>query len=185
MRWDEGIVRERIEVSMKKQLFYIGALALLIGSSATLSGCSSGTTTPQINLPTAAQLRAVPLNLEVAGTPLKGETAIWRDMMPVVTLVGEAPPKRGIIVSYTVKAESGAAVPAGLRAERITVAKDDEVWTSTEIELRSEESSFGGVVRNGPEWAVGSALDVVIDFRTSAGERYQLRTLGQVVAGAY
>jgi hypothetical protein len=163
---------------MRRNLLFVGVLALL-------AGCSSGTVTPQINLPTAAQLRAVPLSLGVAGTTLKGETAIWRDMSPVVTLVGEAPPKRGIIVSYTVTAEESAAIPGGLRAERITVARGEDVWTSTEVEIRSSELSFGGVVRNGPEWTVGSSLDVVIDFRDSSGGKYQLRTVGQIVSGAY
>ena len=83
------------------------------------------------------------------------------------------------------KASDSAAVPGGLQARQITVANGEEVWASTEVELRSDESSFGGVVRNGPEWGVGSVVDVVIDFRDGLGESYQLRATGQVVQGAF
>ncbi|WP_394796837.1 hypothetical protein [Armatimonas sp.] len=160
---------------MRRNLFFVGALALVAGCSST------GTTTPQLNLPTAAQLRAVPLSLGVGGKTLKGETHVWRNLMP---MVGETVPN-GIIVSITIKTDDSAAVPGGLRAERVTVANGDEVWTSTVVEIRSEETSFGAVVRGGPEWAVGASTDVVVDFRDSSGGVYQLRAVGQVVQGAF
>ena len=99
-------------------------------------------------------------------------------------MVGETVPN-GIIVSITIKTDDSAAVPGGLRAERVTVANGDEVWTSTVVEIRSEETSFGAVVRGGPEWAVGASTDVVVDFRDSSGGVYQLRAVGQVVQGAF
>lgn len=159
---------------MRRSLFFVGALALL-------AGCSSGTVTPQLNLPTAAQLRAVPLSLGVGGKTLKGETHLWRDLMPA----SEPRVSSGIIVSITVKSDDSAAIPGGLRAERVTVANGDEVWTSTVVEIRSDEMSFGAVVRGGPEWTVGASTDVVVDFRDSSGGVYQLRAVGQVVQGAF
>jgi hypothetical protein len=160
---------------MRRNLVFVGALALL-------AGCASGTgVTPQVNLPSAAQLRAVPLSVGVAGKTLQGTTQVWRDLMPTVG----GTPQTGLIVSFTTKTTDSAAVPGGLRAERITVASGEEVWTSTDIEIRSDETSFGGVVRGGPAWAVGSALDVVIDFRDSTDGKYQLRAVGQVIQGAY
>lgn len=163
---------------MRRNLFFVGALALL-------AGCSSGTATPQINLPTAAQLRAVPVSLGISGKNLKGQTYVWRNMAPTVTLVGEPTPTQPMIVSFTVKAEDNTAVPGGLRAERITVTNGTDVWTSTELELQSDETSFGATVRNGPEWAIGTTVDVVVDFKNSTGDFYQLRAVGEVVKGAY
>jgi hypothetical protein len=106
-------------------------------------------------------------------------------MMPTVILAGEPAPKTGVIVSFTARASDDKPIPGGLRAEKITVTNGDEVWASAEIEIRSDENSFGGIVRNGPEWPIGSALDVVIDFRDSTGGTYQLRAVGQVLQGAY
>lgn len=166
---------------MRRNLLFVGALALL----GLLTGCSGGTGTLQTNLPTAAQLRAVPLSLGISGKTLQGETYVWRDMMPTIVIPGEPAPKRGIMVSFTAKASDSTPVPAGLRAEKITVANGDEVWASTEVEVRSEENSFGGVVRNGPEWTLGSSVDVVISFRDSAGGLYELRAVGQIVQGAF
>ena len=163
---------------MRRNLLFVGALALL-------AGCSGGSGTLQTNLPTAAQLRAVPLSLGVSGKTLTGETYVWRNLMPRVTLAGEPAPKTGVIVSFTARASDNTPIPGGLRAEKITVTNGDEVWASAEVEIRSDETTFGGVVRNGPEWPVGSALDVVIDFRDSTGDTYQLRAVGQVVQGAF
>ena len=162
---------------MRRNLLFVGALALL-------AGCSSGTSTPQTNLPTAAQLRAVQTSVGVAGKTLKGSTYVWRDLMPTVIVPGQ-PTTSGIMVTCTVKTEDNAAVPGGLRAERITVANGEEVWSSTEVEIRSDENSFGATVRNGPEFAVGSSLDVVIYFRDSSGGVYELRAPGAVVVATY
>jgi hypothetical protein len=163
---------------MRRNLIFVSALALL-------AGCSSGTVTPQLNLPTVEQLRAVPVSVGVNSKTLKGQTALWRDMMPVVTLAGEPTPTRPLIVSITVKADDNAAVPGGLQAQRVTVTNGADVWTSTTLELRSDETSFGGIVRNGPEWAIGSQVDVVVDFKDSSGGTYQLRAVGQIVQGAF
>ena len=163
---------------MRRNLLFVGALALL-------AGCSGGSGTLQTNLPTAAQLRAVPLSLGVSGTTLVGSTYVWRDLMPKVTLVGEPAPKTGVIVSFTARASDDKPIPGGLRAEKITITNGQEVWASAEVEIRSDEGTFGGIVRNGPEWPVGSALDVVIDFHDSTGGSYQLRAVGQVVQGAF
>jgi hypothetical protein len=163
---------------MRRKLLFMGVFVLL-------AGCSGGSGTLQTNLPTAAQLRAVPLSLGVSGATLVGSTNVWRNMMPTVILAGEPAPKTGVIVSFTARASDNAPIPGGLRAEKITVTNGDEVWASTEVEIRSDEAAFGGTVRNGPEWPVGSALDVVIDFRDSIGGTYQLRAVGQVLQGAY
>ncbi len=136
-------------------------------------------------LPTAAQLRAVPLSLGVSGKTLKGETSLWRNLMPTVTDPGLPAPNRGVIVSFKVKAEDSGVVPGGLRAEKITIASGEEVWASTAIEISSDENSFGGVVRNGPEWAVGSSVDVVVTFRDSTASAFELRAVGRVIQGAY
>ena len=167
----------------RRNLLFVSALALV----GLLVGCSSGSSAGTLltNLPTAAQLRAVPLSLGVSGKTLMGETYVWRDLMPSIVNPGEPAPKRGIIVSCTVKATGSAAVPAGLRAEKITITNGEEVWASTEVEARSDEGSFGGIVRNGPEWPVGSSLDVVVTFRDSTAGSYELRAVGQVVGGAY
>lgn len=156
-----------------------------MGVFVLLAGCSGGSGTLQTNLPTVAQLRAVPLSLGVPGATLVGSTNVWRNMMPTVILAGEPAPKTGVIVSFTARASDDKPIPGGLRAEKITVTNGDEVWASAEIEIRSDENSFGGIVRNGPEWPIGSALDVVIDFRDSTGGTYQLRAVGQVLQGAY
>ena len=166
---------------MRRNLLFVGALALV----ALVSGCSGGTGTLQTNLPTAAQLRAVPLSLGISGKTLQGETYIWRDLMPTVIIPGDPTPKQGIIVSCTIKSDDTAAIPAGLRAEKITVTNGEEVWASNTVEIRSDETSFGGIVRNGPEWAVGSSVDVVVTFRDSTSGLYELRAVGKVVTGAY
>ena len=164
---------------MRKQ--WIGVLGLVF-----LAGCSAGTTVGTIlPTPTAASLRAVPSRVEVFGKTLIGETNVWRNMMPTVVLAGEPQPKRGIIVSITIKAEDGAMVPGGLRAERVSVAKGDEVWTTTAVETQRDEVSFGATVRNGPEWDGDSTVDVVANFRDSVGGLYQLRAPGKVVLNAF
>lgn len=159
---------------MRRNLLFVSVLALL-------AGCSGGSVAP---LPTAAQLRAVPLSLGVSGKTLKGETFLWRDLMPTITEPGSPAPKRGVIVLVTVKAEDNTVLPSGLSAEKLTITNGDEVWASSEVELRGDANSFGGVVRNGPEWAVGSSVDVVVDLRSTEGTQ-QLRAVGQIVQGVY
>lgn len=158
-----------------------GLFALMI-----LAGCSAGTTVGSaLPAPTAAQIRTTPSRVEVLGKTLVGQTYVWRDLMPTVTLVGEETPKRGIIVSITIKADDGTTLPGGLRAERVSVAKGEDVWSTTAVETQRDEVSFGATVRNGPEWEVDSTVDVVADFRDSSGGIYQLRAPGKVVSGAY
>lgn len=164
---------------MRRQWIGLSALVFLAGCSA---GTTVGTTLPA---PTAVGLRAVPSRVEVFGKTLVGETHVWRNMMPGVILVGETPAKRGIIVSITIKTEDGAMVPSGLRAERISVVKGDEVWFTSTVETQRDEHSFGATVRNGPEWEGDSTVDVVADFRDSVGGLYQLRAPGKVVLNAF
>lgn len=164
---------------MRKQ--WISVLGLVV-----LAGCSAGTTVgTTLPPPTAIGLRAVPSRVEVFGQTLVGETHVWRNMMPVVVLAGEPQPKRGIIVSITIKAENGATLPGGLRAERVSVVKGDEVWTTTAVETQRDEVSFGATVRNGPEWDGDSTVDVVADFRDTVGGIYQLRAPGKIVLNAF
>ena len=164
---------------MRRRWFGLSVLVFLAGCSA---GTTVGTTLPA---PTAVELHAVPSRVEVLGKTLVGETNVWRNMMPVVTLVGEPPAKHGIIVSIIIKADDGATLPGGLRAERVSVAKGDEVWSTTAVETQRDETSFGATVRNGPEWAGESTLDVVADFRDSVGGLYQLRAPGKIVLSAF
>jgi len=142
-----------------------------------LAGCG-GTSLPASV--SAEQLRALPRSLDLGGKTLVGETFLWRDMMPSTELG-----VRGLIVAFTVRASDKTALPTGLVCQKVSVVKGSEVWTTTAIEHRRDDTSFGAVVRNGPAWEVGSTVDVVAEFVDSAGNRYQLRAVGEVVVGAY
>ncbi len=109
------------------------------------------------------QLRAAPETLRVEGRAVTARAELWRNFMPSVPPSGT--PLMGVV--DLVPADTAAGLPAFSEAY-VWVLNGSRAWASTLAHQgpgaspKSERYSF----RGGPEWGVGTSVEVVVGLRT-------------------
>jgi len=109
-------------------------------------------------------LGAVPPTVMIAGQRVTITTHAWRDFMPPI----DSTDSTALRVSVKVTTPGPGVLPPFLRADRIAVRHNDEVWVAplTEYHPRSRTSrSFGVTAPPGPQWETGSSVDIVVQLR--------------------
>jgi hypothetical protein len=152
-------------------------IPLLIVLAACGAAIGSGGSLP-------AQVRSAPERLDVDGCSYTLRSDLSRDLMP-----GPAPtPRRGVGGTIFLRAEVEGNAPDGMRAERAWLIKGGDHWETVPEPLqtltvdRRYHLSLG--VRDGPVWDAGSAVDVVLQFRTASGT-YFIQQRAVPVVGAF
>ena len=109
----------------------------------------------------AAELRAVPVSASL-DLPLQASVYAWRDFMPIAGTPSNA---RGLTVS--VQLRGGVVPPRVLACAGIHVASGDSVFMLQRVEQRAGDGpgAIECVMRGGPAWPVGSALQVITSVR--------------------
>jgi hypothetical protein len=127
-----------------------------------LAGCDRlATISPQ-----PVVLDDAPTRIQVDGRELTLDTYLYRDFMPV-----SPPGGKPLVAGLKVRTVDGSPLPAGIRAERVSVRYQDEVWTVPVV--LEHPSPLPGVLdvvaRDGPRWGPGVNVDVVLHLRDGAG----------------
>ncbi len=144
--------------------------ALVFGAFAMVCGAAAPTTPGQIDL---RVLAAAPVRAFVGGKMVRLETYLWRNFM--LPLPPEGRPLIGVL---TVKTADGSALPADLAVEAVWIVRGDEIWTAPSLEQRPRAEPPRGreiVVRGGPKWKPGIAVDAIVRIRDGAGRTILLR----------
>jgi hypothetical protein len=137
-------------------------------------------------------LRDAPERLIVGELVLRLQAYVYRDFMPLATshdaagLAARAN-HTSMIAGVTLTDEHGALLPATLHAKTIWILQGESVWETSTIEERrngSNAPSCEFVVRSGPKWQPGSAVDVVIRLTDGNGRTFLLAIRHQVIDAA-
>ncbi len=119
------------------------------------------------------ELRSAVEEVELAGQKLKLETSLWRDFMPgsgTQHITGSS-----LMASVEVRTTDGKAIPRDIEVTAVWVINGDKIWKSSVEEVRQS----GAVVRGGPKWEIGKAVDVVVLLRHQKGGLRLLRASNQ------
>lgn len=145
---------------------------LICSATLILGGCGRALVAPE---PTLDELRGAPtaITINEQGAAVVLDAAVWRDFSPG----GTDPSYRGLIARLALRA-GGAALPRGARIEFVWVVWRDTVWPS---HVRSfDDGQYW--VGDGPEWPIGSNVDVVVRYRDAHRPSRLLRTAERSVA---
>lgn len=150
-------------------------LPILATACFLLAGCDPQTTTIS---PEPDRLPETPAPVQIGENELTLETYLWRDFMPFAPPDGEP-----LVAVLKVRTVNGSALPAGVRADSVSITHLTEVWRAP---VRQESASLVPSVltvhaRNGPKWEPGVNVDVVLHLRDGTGRAIRLRAANQPI----
>lgn len=145
----------------------------LVALGAALMGCASRP--PQGAPDSAEALRGTALEATIDGNArLRLEVEAWRSWQPVrPTPTGEGDPLIAVL-----RLVSSAPIPAGLTVETVHLLHGTDAWSGPGVEESPREAggaSLEVVVRNGPTWAAGDSIDVVVRVKLPSGQLTMVR----------
>lgn len=157
-------------------------LLIIFSLFIAFSSCSEEDLVPEVTTDPelATELKASPERISVGSTDLVLTAYLWRDFMPGAR--GDASLLNGVVRLAT---EDGAPVAPGTSLKKVFIVKGDDVWRSGQLEVRaSQQGALEGVVRKGPAWEFGSAVDVILEFEHN-GQLFKLLAKGQRINATY
>ncbi|HYD51252.1 MAG TPA: hypothetical protein VEA99_01445 [Gemmatimonadaceae bacterium] len=151
--------------------------ALAVLTALLLVSCDDELTEPRPQ----SELLEAPTAVTVGAQSLVLEPYVYRDFMP-----GAAPPGgSAMIAGIRVRATNGAALPRSFRADSVwVIAGPQQVWAAPLAEHRFDDAppyTYESVARDGPKWAPGTPIDVVVRVRDGSGPPQLLRAPNEVV----
>lgn len=138
---------------------------LLVLAGAALLGACAG------EIPTGSdldELRSAPTQVSVDGKALVLGAELWRDFMPV-----SPPDGQPLVAVLQLRTQDGSPAPAGVALRQVYVVFSDQLWAAEP--RREDPGSDRWVARNGPKWAPGARVDVVVRLEGADGKAYLLR----------
>jgi hypothetical protein len=125
-------------------------------------------------------LQEAPKTASIAGQELTLATFLWRNFMPTTGPEAEIP----LLATLTLQTTDQKPLPDGITVEQVWLINDDELWTTTELELfplMTDSPHQTVKLRNGPGWDTGIYVDVVLQLRDSQQEICLIKAIGQEV----
>lgn len=116
--------------------------------------------TPPAIVRTAESLRAVSTELRVGTAAFTAEVEAWRSFQPLVGAAGDP-----LIAVVRVRGGGEGGVPGALAADTVWLVRGAEVVTGVAREEQPREGdahTVEFVVRDGPRWAPGDSIDVIV-----------------------
>jgi hypothetical protein len=153
------------------------ALSLLV-----VCACSRGGPTGPDSL-LDSNLTNAPTSTVLAGHTLTLRASLWRDFQPITP-----PDGKPLVAVLQVNTDNGSAVPSTIRAELVSVIYGTQVWSSVPQEERARVETaplYEVVARDGPKWAPGVTVDVVVRLRDGNGPASLLRATNQLVRATF
>ncbi len=132
-----------------------------------------------LNACTSDRLLA-PRLVSIAGATVRVDASLWRDFQPIAPPDGQ--PLVGI---FAVRTIDDTPIPPGVTADSAWVYNGVLAWATAVVEEhpRGEGASFFEVVaRNGPKWAPGIEVDVVLQLHDATGQRVLIQAPRQRIS---
>ncbi len=152
---------------------------IIVAASAAL-GCSHASA-PAADNPSLAALRSAPPSAEVGLQTIILTASLWRDFEPPVP-----PGGRPLTVVIVVSTSDRAMWPA-VELEAAWVVNGQDVWRPV-LEYDPLVDPYPNTIlkvgRDGPRWAPGTSVDVVVRVRDTAGRAYLIQAANQSVRSA-
>lgn len=153
---------------------------LLITSLVVTAACSDAQTAPS---PLPSDLVAAPTRVSLAGKSLLLDASLWRDFMPIAPPDGH--PLMGVL---RVQTDDGTGVPATVTVDMAWVLNGADVWRAVPREERARAATapaYEVVLRDGPKWAPGVHVDVVVRLRDPNGRETLLRAANRPIEATH
>jgi hypothetical protein len=152
---------------------------LMLGSG--LAACHPSPTAPPLGSVSAVPpaVRAADTSAVVSGHPITITPFLWRDFQPIAPTDG-----RPLVVVVRVAATDGVALAPSVMADSLWVVLGDQAWVAAAVEEQTRPGTgteFAVVARDGPTWAPGSRVDVVLRLRVGAAAPVYVRAANQVI----
>jgi len=103
---------------------------------------------------------------------------VWRNMMPTTDTDCDY---RGLIVKLDIKSSSNFLFLDMVEFKKLYAIQNNKMWIA-EVKDENEEENGSIVFRDGPEWEVGSTIDIYFEI-TKDGNKKILRKVNVEIAG--
>jgi hypothetical protein len=140
-----------------------------------LTGCSAAPLAP-IG-PVSPEIVNAPNEIVVGNATVHLTIFPWRDFQPSTS------PDSRMMTLFQISAPTGS-LPAGLRAEKAWVVRENEAWISVPRQETPAPSASRTdyMSRSGPTWPVGTVVTGVVQLRDAVNNSYLLRSSAQAIA---
>lgn len=155
-------------------------LFALLGASVAI-GCARSTA-PRFDNPSLATLRSAPTFAQVGSQTLILSAHLWRDFEPPV------PPGGGPLTAVFVVSTSDTASMPAVEADIGWLVNGTEVWRAVLENSELADPYPNTILKfayNGPKWAPGTLVDVIVRVRDASGETYLIRAPNRPVESAH
>lgn len=133
-------------------------------------------------------LDQAPASLKIDDNDIVGRASIWVDRMPKVVAPGTIMRKPG----YSIRIELQPAqqlsekptVPAPLRPDRLWLINEKNIWEGN-LAAAARDGPRAYVLRNGPVWPAGIAVDCVVRLLDQRGKPHYLKIVAVPVEVVY
>jgi hypothetical protein len=155
--------------------------ALVVVSVLFLVACGAAPPTAPHSVP-PPDLRSAPTSAVIGGSSVTMAASLSRDFMPISPPDGR--PLGGVL---RIRTEDGSNIPTDVTADMVWVLHFSETWgTSVTPAIRRSASPVYEVsFADGPKWAPGDTVDVVVRLRDAAGKVALLRAPQQTIGATY
>lgn len=136
------------------------------------------------------QIDSIPAAVSIDGVEVTLQASIWKDLMPKVTSPGTVVRRPGYQMRITLKAGAGRMSPDStktrvvVRPDRIWVVRGKDIWEGNFAQA-SRDGVEDYVIRSGPPWPHGTAVDVIVRFLDDKGTAHLVKTLSVPVEAVY
>jgi hypothetical protein len=164
---------------MKRLLWCVGISCLYC--FVILSGCADEGVEMPPNV-SKAQLLAAPDTIIVGSKKIFLTTFLWRDFMPTATTNGG--PLTAVLF---IAAMDSTPLQGVISVDAVWIVNGDQIWKSWTSDDPVAETSFGRhglgkIARNGPAWAPGVTVDVIVRVFDAQEIAFLLRAPNQWIS---
>lgn len=151
----------------------------LVGFVVLLGACAAGPTdTVRGTLPAA--VRTATTSAVLSGHTVAIDAYLWRDFQPIAPTDGKP-----LIATVRARTADGTSLGAGVSADSMWVIAGTEAWAARAVQEQARSATgpyLEVVARDGPKWAPGTHVDVVVRLRDGSGQAVYVRVADQMIA---
>ena len=143
-----------------------------------LAACAAGATDPVL-VSVPAQVRTAATSAVLSGQTVQIDAYLWRDFQP-------SSPADGKPLTATVDARTadGTILRSTVSADSVWVISGTQAWATRAVEQQAPNATspyLQIVARDGPNWAPGTHVDVVVRLHDGAGPAVYVRIADQTI----
>lgn len=123
-------------------------------------------------------LQSTPDHIYIENRKYQLETYLWRDFMPI-----SPPDGQPLIAVVKIIPNDSLKFPSNLDADHLWVVNGKELWSTSfsSEKLPEDEYLLEKIARNGPKWATGVQVDVIVRLVHNHQKSFLLRAFNQTI----